>query len=906
MIRKRNLRHCCCRALDYASLQMHFALHSILTDNPRRSDQLGVMHDIGTKKNPSRTPLRMPLLGKDDIRPFENSASLKLDIAFHSFASKIMQFVHFTFEGFFGWSCVPHQCIAMCLDNCEFNFRQWVTVMPQQKDVQQSEDDTGCDEPTLASLEQLAHQILRPMQIDLLGDVSDLSNKLGPYSSFFTANQQHCQAPSQQTTSDVVQNHSSQKCPNKEAAKNNLQKIKGVIPFGLCGVQTETAESIRSSQNILSPGEEVSELRKQKGIGFVGDSRHQSMKADRGKGPFANKSGFENKNNFLVQKSKKEIISEKNLKATTSGKETTTRLGKGQHRDGGIQGQIEKGKSLCHSLSEDNFIQAGPEDVDESSRSIERERTKGTMCTYPVSGPVPAVAVKNKEVKRKTDIGSEKIGQSSMSAKETTVKEIHRDGVKDGRKEQTGSIGFVTLKDKGFNVKKDVTVAKTGKMATVGKDTGKSITKGIDRGGVKDGMERQAGAMVKTVDKDTGKSITKGIDRGGVKDGMERQTGAMVSAPLKGKQVKENKNTSIEKIGKATSGKNTGKSVAKRIDTGGIKTGMKNQTGAVAGIVLKERGFNVKKDVSIEKIGQMAPLGKEKSKLPVKEAHGHGGKDGMKENIGKNKDLSLTCNEDSFIEEQSQHMESEPSRTVQKERNRVTKRPHLVSAPVAPTKEEWVNCVGCGERRLLPPSIRLSSLPELWFCRMNDWLPGMNKCGISEGETSKATRALSITQEDDVQVHRDRRQPHPLAASVSKPLPHNKAVHKRVPGKDDTSCSFPRQKQPNSGTKIDVPAQNLKRKPESEEEPRPPGKRIKPKDGQGKVFIWHTMPRKYKFSVFLFNELETSSVRCCPGYRSEAEEPTADTQVAGPITKQRWAQEAFASQEAKSLRCSGV
>nr|XP_043635603.1 cysteine-tryptophan domain-containing zinc finger protein 5-like [Erigeron canadensis]XP_043635604.1 cysteine-tryptophan domain-containing zinc finger protein 5-like [Erigeron canadensis] len=68
----------------------------------------------------------------------------------------------------------------------------------------------------------------------------------------------------------------------------------------------------------------------------------------------------------------------------------------------------------------------------------------------------------------------------------------------------------------------------------------------------------------------------------------------------------------------------------------------------------------------------------------------------------------------------------------------------LESDAVAPmvvpvVNEDWVGCDKCNKWRLLPPGVNPGSLPEKWKCSMLDWLPGMNRCGISEEETTKAT-----------------------------------------------------------------------------------------------------------------------------------------------------------------------
>ncbi|XP_012455485.2 cysteine-tryptophan domain-containing zinc finger protein 7 [Gossypium raimondii] len=57
-------------------------------------------------------------------------------------------------------------------------------------------------------------------------------------------------------------------------------------------------------------------------------------------------------------------------------------------------------------------------------------------------------------------------------------------------------------------------------------------------------------------------------------------------------------------------------------------------------------------------------------------------------------------------------------------------------------EENWVQCDRCHNWRLLPFDTRPEQLPEKWLCSMLNWLPGMNRCDISEEETTKALRAL--------------------------------------------------------------------------------------------------------------------------------------------------------------------
>ncbi|XP_038723973.1 cysteine-tryptophan domain-containing zinc finger protein 3-like isoform X1 [Tripterygium wilfordii] len=68
-----------------------------------------------------------------------------------------------------------------------------------------------------------------------------------------------------------------------------------------------------------------------------------------------------------------------------------------------------------------------------------------------------------------------------------------------------------------------------------------------------------------------------------------------------------------------------------------------------------------------------------------------------------------------------------------------------VPSPAKPAdlKDDWVCCDNCGKWRLIPYGINLEQLPEKWMCSMQDWLgPGMNRCDISEDETTKAVSAL--------------------------------------------------------------------------------------------------------------------------------------------------------------------
>ncbi|KAI7736127.1 hypothetical protein M8C21_033158, partial [Ambrosia artemisiifolia] len=61
-----------------------------------------------------------------------------------------------------------------------------------------------------------------------------------------------------------------------------------------------------------------------------------------------------------------------------------------------------------------------------------------------------------------------------------------------------------------------------------------------------------------------------------------------------------------------------------------------------------------------------------------------------------------------------------------------------VSTVVPVVNEDWVCCDKCEKWRLLPPGVNTDCLPEKWICSMLDWLPGMNRCSISEEETTLA------------------------------------------------------------------------------------------------------------------------------------------------------------------------
>ncbi|KAK7348224.1 hypothetical protein VNO80_22774 [Phaseolus coccineus] len=76
--------------------------------------------------------------------------------------------------------------------------------------------------------------------------------------------------------------------------------------------------------------------------------------------------------------------------------------------------------------------------------------------------------------------------------------------------------------------------------------------------------------------------------------------------------------------------------------------------------------------------------------------------------------------------------------------NKPTSEMVVSSAAAAPQliEEDWVCCDSCQKWRLLPMGLKPEHLPEKWLCSMLYWLPGMNRCNISEEETTKALYAL--------------------------------------------------------------------------------------------------------------------------------------------------------------------
>ncbi|KAI7744860.1 hypothetical protein M8C21_017457 [Ambrosia artemisiifolia] len=62
--------------------------------------------------------------------------------------------------------------------------------------------------------------------------------------------------------------------------------------------------------------------------------------------------------------------------------------------------------------------------------------------------------------------------------------------------------------------------------------------------------------------------------------------------------------------------------------------------------------------------------------------------------------------------------------------------------PVVPP-DNWVGCDRCEKWRLLPIGIEPDNLPDKWLCSMSTWLPGRNRCDISEDETTRAVQEMN-------------------------------------------------------------------------------------------------------------------------------------------------------------------
>jgi len=57
-----------------------------------------------------------------------------------------------------------------------------------------------------------------------------------------------------------------------------------------------------------------------------------------------------------------------------------------------------------------------------------------------------------------------------------------------------------------------------------------------------------------------------------------------------------------------------------------------------------------------------------------------------------------------------------------------------------PNETEWVQCDSCGKWRILPDNVKVSSLPNLWYCRMNIYDPKRSSCDAPEQSAKQAMK----------------------------------------------------------------------------------------------------------------------------------------------------------------------
>ncbi|KAF5462526.1 hypothetical protein F2P56_018527 [Juglans regia] len=74
-------------------------------------------------------------------------------------------------------------------------------------------------------------------------------------------------------------------------------------------------------------------------------------------------------------------------------------------------------------------------------------------------------------------------------------------------------------------------------------------------------------------------------------------------------------------------------------------------------------------------------------------------------------------------------------------------------APSIIELDTWVQCDRCHKWRLLPFGRSPKELPEKWLCSMLDWLPEMNRCSVTEEETTQALIALYKTPAPERQTN---------------------------------------------------------------------------------------------------------------------------------------------------------
>ncbi|OEL14198.1 hypothetical protein BAE44_0024782 [Dichanthelium oligosanthes] len=102
------------------------------------------------------------------------------------------------------------------------------------------------------------------------------------------------------------------------------------------------------------------------------------------------------------------------------------------------------------------------------------------------------------------------------------------------------------------------------------------------------------------------------------------------------------------------------------------------------------------------------------------------------------REISFSVKHDRHAASEEQKMHIPPPATVS-----TTNAAPTLPAPVV-IEEHWVCCDICQKWRLLPYEMNPLSLPKKWKCSMLHWLPGMNRCEISEEETTNALNALYV------------------------------------------------------------------------------------------------------------------------------------------------------------------
>ncbi|KAH9328389.1 hypothetical protein KI387_000497 [Taxus chinensis] len=223
----------------------------------------------------------------------------------------------------------------------------------------------------------------------------------------------------------------------------------------------------------------------------------------------------------------------------------------------------------------------------------------------------------------------------------------------------------------------------------------------------------------------------------------------------------------------------------------------------------KDKHKHAKDSVASEMLGESMKARKEIKQAPYKDFQRDHMKDVEQEQIGNRKDSLDVYRKDGSKESRFEPFERGSSRVPEREKEREhnltkltaikkldhasTSEAHVSNAvvpqplpggvigtepgliPVAPVviNENWVQCDSCEKWRLLPFGVETTSLPQNWLCRMLDWLPSipyMNRCDISEDETTQAVYAIYGQQPGQGQVDASRGQIHtpgaPASASV--------------------------------------------------------------------------------------------------------------------------------------------